>query len=114
MRDFIYSLFWIGLSLFLGRGIGIFWDVAVPTSILGLLVLLTFMLTGVCKAIRVSTVSQLLIKNIPLLIIPVSVGLMVKLDVLQSNLLILIISVVGGTVLTILVLASTLKTLLRE
>ncbi|AIS57312.1 CidA/LrgA family protein [Vibrio coralliilyticus] len=79
-----------------------------------MMVLLAFLATGVCDSARLSFTSNLLVKNIPLLITPVSVGLMIKWDLIESNLSILLASVCGGTMLTLVVMAISINTFERD
>jgi holin-like protein len=73
----------------------------IPGSILGMLGLFIVMQLGWIDLHRVSRAAELLIKNIPLLLLPTAIGVMDHFDMLQSHWLFLLILLVIPTALTI-------------
>jgi holin-like protein len=70
---------------------------ALPGSILGLLLLTALLLAGVLRAEWVSPASDLLVRWMSLLFLPIGVGLVDQLDVLQQSWLgLLLVCIVGS------------------
>ncbi|WP_276208169.1 CidA/LrgA family protein [Vibrio neptunius] len=114
LKNVIYSVVWVVISLFLGHVVISISGMPIPEGVIGMMILLAFLATGLCDSTKLSFTSNLLVKNIPLLITPVSVGLMIKWDLIESNLSILLASVFGGTMLTLVVMAISINTFERD
>ena len=114
MKNILYSIIWVLVSLVFGHVVISVSDMPIPEGIIGMMVLLVFLATGICDSNRMSFTSNLLVRHIPLLITPVSVGLMIKWDIVESNLSILLASVFGGTFLTLIVMAFLINILERD
>ncbi len=100
----------------LGIGVTIqnFTDVAVPGSVIGMIILFFTMVTGIVKVEWVKPGATLFIRYMILLFVPVSVGLMQHFDMLFANALPILASAVGGTLTVLVSLAWSLDYLLKE
>ncbi|MDD2458068.1 MAG: CidA/LrgA family protein [Eubacteriales bacterium] len=100
LRQLALLLLFVFLGDFLNRGLG----VPLPGNILGLILLLGALLTGLVKLDHVEGVAQFLLSHMTVLFVPAGVGLLAILGVIQGNWLILVLI---ALVTTILVLALT-------
>ncbi len=100
LRQLALLLLFVFLGDFLNRGLGI----PLPSNILGLILLLVALLTGLVKLEQVESVGQFILSHMTVLFVPAGVGLLAILGVIQGNWLILVLI---ALVTTILVLALT-------
>lgn len=103
--QYIYSFAWIFSSLLLGNTFQTLTEVPIPGSIIGMIILFSAMVLGWCDVKLAGKGCQILMKNIPILIIPVSVGLMTHYDLLIANMLPILVSTVGGSIIVLIGLA---------
>ncbi len=100
LRQLALLLLFVFLGDFLNRGLGI----PLPGNILGLILLLVALLSGLVKLEQVDGVGQFLLSHMTVLFIPAGVGLLAILGVIQDTWLVLVLI---ALVTTILVLALT-------
>ena len=105
MIKYLYSFAWIFASLFAGNGIQSWLNISVPGSILGMLILFTAMVLGVCRPDWAATGCQFFMRNMLILFIPISVGLMTHFDLLLDNAIPIIVSTAGGSLLVLVCLS---------
>ncbi|MGY0615830.1 CidA/LrgA family protein [Vibrio sp. FJH11] len=110
----LISLFLIMGSLGIGVTIQKFTDVAVPGSVIGMIILFFSMVLGIVKVEWVKPGATLFIRYMILLFVPVSVGLMQHFDLLFANAWSILASAVGGTLIVLVSLALLLDYLLKE
>ncbi|MDG3088021.1 CidA/LrgA family protein [Vibrio hannami] len=109
---YVSSAFLILASLQAGTAIQHYFDLSIPGSIIGMLLLFSLMTAGIIPAQWVKPSAQLLIRYMILLFIPVSVGLMEHYEVLSENALQIFVSTVGGTAIVLVCLAWMLERIL--
>ncbi len=102
---YIYSFTWIFAALFTGNSIQSWFNISVPGSIIGMLILFIALSLRLCKADWAATGCQFFIRNMLVLFIPISVGLMTHFDLLVRNAMPILISTVGGSLLVLVCLA---------
>lgn len=73
---------------------------AFPASVIGLILLLVLLLTGVLKVERIRQVSEFLIHNLQFFFIPVTAGILKYADLLRENGVALLVICVVSLVLT--------------
>jgi holin-like protein len=78
---------------------------AISGSIIGMLLLFLFLASGIVKPSWAKESSVFLVRSMMLLFIPVSVGLIDHLELLQQNALSILVSTAGGTLIMIVFLA---------
>ncbi|KAB2823644.1 CidA/LrgA family protein [Aliivibrio finisterrensis] len=105
MIKYLYSFAWIFASLFAGNGIQSWLDISVPGSIIGMLILFTAMVIGVCRSDWAAPGCQFFMRNMLILFIPISVGLMTHFDLLINNAIPIIVSTAGGSLLVLVCLS---------
>lgn len=105
MIKYLYSFAWIFASLFAGNGIQSWLNISVPGSILGMLILFSTMVLGVCKPDWAATGCQFFMRNMLILFIPISVGLMTHFDLLINNAIPIIVSTAGGSLMVLVCLS---------
>ncbi|WP_300177280.1 CidA/LrgA family protein [uncultured Aliivibrio sp.] len=105
MIKYLYSFAWIFASLFAGNNLQSWLNISVPGSILGMLILFTAMVIGVCKPDWTATGCQFFMRNMLILFIPISVGLMTHFDLLLDNAIPIIVSTAGGSLLVLICLS---------
>ncbi len=102
--NYIRSFAIVMVCFFLGQAIQHFSRLPVPGSIIGLFILFIGLVTGVCRAEWVESTCNLLIKHMALLFVPVGVGLMNYLGIIENNAAIIFASTLGSTTIVLIVI----------
>ena len=100
LRSFII----IFLCLIAGKGIQHLTQLAIPGSIIGMLVLFTILSLGLIPSHWAKEGCHLLIRHMALLFVPVGVGLINYLDLLSANTLPIFLSTIGSSLIVFLVI----------
>lgn len=93
----IKQLFWIFLFSFLGEFISIISPIAVPGSVIGMVLLFLALHYGLIELKQVDTAGTWLTDNMAVLFIPPGVGLMTNFDVIGGVWWQLLIVILGST-----------------
>ncbi|MCE0496298.1 CidA/LrgA family protein [Vibrio salinus] len=101
---YLISLFLIFGSLFVGNSIQSALGIAIPGSIIGMLLLFVLLASGIFKVEWIRPGASLFIRHMMFLFVPISVGLMVHLDTLMSNVIPIVASVIGGSLIVMVTL----------
>ncbi|MGC9422470.1 MULTISPECIES: CidA/LrgA family protein [Vibrio] len=104
----IFLCLWAGITLQHWLGI------AIPGSIIGLLILFALLASGLVPVDWVRPSAHLFIRYMILLFVPISVGLMVHFDVLINNLWPILASAIGGSVIVLVSLGFVLDRSLKK
>ena len=88
----------------IGKGIQHFSGIAIPGSIIGMLLLFLSLSMGLIPANWAMPGCHFLIKHMALLFVPVGVGLMNYLDLIQNNSLTILLSTIGSSVVVFVVI----------
>lgn len=94
IRQFLIIL----LFCFLGEFLKYLIPLPIPTSIYGLILMLTALLTGILKVDQVDETAVFLIDIMPVMFIPAGVGLLTSIEALRPNLAAIIVITVLTTV----------------
>lgn len=92
------------LFVFMGEILNKVFKVPVPGNILGMILLLCALLTGVIKLKQIEEISKFLLEHLSVLFIPAGVGLLSVVGILKGSLVFLILI---SIVVTILVMITT-------
>lgn len=103
----IFSICWISTAA------ESFLPLPVPASIIGLILLLLCLLTGLLKLEHIQEKSDFLLSNMAFFFIPAGVGMMNYFDILRSSWLSLIVICFLSTIITFAVTAYSIKFTLR-
>lgn len=95
IRQFLIIL----LFCFLGELIKYLIPLPIPTSIYGLVLMLTALLTGILKVDQVDETAVFLIDIMPVMFIPAGVGLLTSIEALRPNLAAIAVITILTTVL---------------
>lgn len=114
IAQYIVSFLLIFLCLLAGTNLQSWLEVSIPGSIIGMLILFGLLASGLVPVAWVKPGANVFIRYMVLLFVPVSVGLMVHLDMLAANIWIILASAIGGTTLVIVTLAFILDRLLKR
>lgn len=87
------------LFCFLGELLKYLIPLPIPTSIYGLILMLTALLTGILKVDHVDDTAVFLIDIMPVMFIPAGVGLLTSIEALRPNLAAIIVITILTTVL---------------
>lgn len=109
---YIISLGLIALALALGTAIQHGLAIAIPGSIIGMLILFAAMVSGLVSPEWVKPSANIFIRYMILLFIPISAGLIDHYQLLMDNALPIIASAVGGTAIMLVFLAVMLEKIL--
>ena len=88
---------------FIGELLSIIIPLPIPGSIYGLLLMLLLLCTKILKPCHVKDVSNFLIEIMPLMFIPVTVGILDSISTLKSMLPVILIVTIPGTALVMAV-----------
>ena len=99
-------------SLAVGIAIQQYLHLSIPGSIIGMLILFSLMISGLVPVEWVKPTSQLFIRYMVLLFVPISVGLVQYGDLLSKNAIQILAGTVGGTVIVLVILAKMLEWIL--
>ncbi|XAW90503.1 CidA/LrgA family protein [Vibrio sp. CDRSL-10 TSBA] len=114
IAQYIVSFLLIFLCLLAGTNLQSWLEVSIPGSIIGMLILFGLLASGLVPVAWVKPGANVFIRYMVLLFVPVSVGLMVHLDMLAANIWIILASAIGGTTLVIVTLGFILDRLLKR
>lgn len=84
-----------------------------PSPILGIIVLFILLQLNVIKREWISDICELLLKYMPLLFIPLAVGIIAYFSLIEKNLIPILINVVGTTTLTLLLTAMFVENVIK-
>ncbi|MDV5168670.1 CidA/LrgA family protein [Photobacterium rosenbergii] len=101
---YLRSFFIIFVCLMLGKGIQHLTGLAIPGSIIGMLILFTILSMGLIPAHWAMQGCHFLIRHMALLFVPVGIGLINYLDLLTNNTLIILLSTIGSSVVVFVVI----------
>lgn len=102
------------LISFLGELLHAVIPLPIPASIYGLVLMLLGLCTGIIKLHQVKKVSAFLIRIMPVMFIPATVGLIVSWADLQSFLVPILLAVTVGTILTMIVTGLTAQACMKK
>ena len=116
------SIFLILFFQLVGEFIQKFLEISIPGPVIGLLLLLTTLLLSkksyykipVKFEINLINSAESLLNYLPLLFIPVGVGVVMHLSLLEDNLVPVLLVIIIGTLLTLAVTAFVMDRLLKE
>lgn len=91
----------IYLCLIAGRGISTLLPVAIPGSIIGMLLLFTLLATQLLPVEWVRPGCQLIIRFMALLFVPISVGIMNDIDILSAQFAPIVVSCLVSTLIVL-------------
>ncbi|CAO96344.1 murein hydrolase regulator LrgA [Erwinia tasmaniensis] len=109
MRSFLHviwqylrAFFVIWLCLYAGRGVAWLLPIAIPASILGMLLLFILLSANILPLAWVKPGCNLLIRYMALLFVPISVGIMDHMDILSAQFAPIVISCAVGTLIVLM------------
>ncbi|WP_249199236.1 CidA/LrgA family protein [Photobacterium sp. GJ3] len=100
--SYLRSFAIIAIFLMAGKGFQSLTQIPIPGSILGMLLLFTALSTGLLPPNWAKPSCHLLIRHMAILFVPVGVGLMNYLDLLQANALPVLVSTLGSSLVVLL------------
>lgn len=100
--------------LFIGEFINRFIAIPIPGNILGMIILLIFLLTGILKAEMIEDISKFLLDHLAFLFVPAGVGIIKNFHLVKDEWLYITIILVISTALVIAVTGFTVQFLKRR
>lgn len=82
-----------------------FFNIPFPAPIMGILVLFLFLQLNIIRRDWIKDICELILKYMPLLFVPLAVGIITYYGVIEKNLIPILINVIGTTTLTLLLTA---------
>lgn len=111
---YIRAIVLIYLSLFVGNAVATLLPIAIPGSIIGMLILFALLSSQILPAKWVKPGCNLFIRYMVLLFVPIAVGLMKYYDLVVDNLAPLLVSCLLSTLLVFVVVGYSSHYFLRE
>lgn len=99
---------------FMGDLIHNFLNLPIPGSVLGMLLLLTLLLTGILKLSMIEDVSNFLLKHLSFFFIPAAVGLITCFSILEGKWTALLFISVVSTIIIVVVTGITVQILMKR
>ncbi|WP_407356299.1 CidA/LrgA family protein [Methanolobus sp. WCC5] len=99
---------------FTGELFHTYFHLPVPGNILGMLLLLLFLLTGVIKLSMIEDVSNFMLKHLSFFFIPAAVGLITCFTILEGKWTVLMLISVVSTFIIAVVTGATVQLLMRR
>ena len=88
-------------------------NVPFPAPILGIVVLFLFLQLNIIKRDWIKDICELMLKFMPLLFVPLSVGIVAYYGIIEKNLIPILINVIGTTTLTLLLTAMFVENVIK-
>ncbi|WP_099350333.1 CidA/LrgA family protein [Erwinia amylovora] len=102
---YLRAMLIIYLCLYVGRGVAMLLPLAIPGSILGMLLLLILLSANILPLSWVKPGCHLLIRYMALLLVPISVGIMDHMDIISAQFAPIVISCTVGTLVVLVTTA---------
>ncbi|UGV41157.1 CidA/LrgA family protein [Methanococcoides orientis] len=99
---------------FMGDLIHDFLNLPIPGSVLGMLLLLALLLSGVLKLSMIEDVSNFLLKHLSFFFIPAAVGLITCFSILEGKWIALLFISVVSTIIIVVVTGITVQILMKR
>lgn len=112
--QYIRAFFIIYLCLYVGIGVSALLPVAIPGSILGMLVLFALLALQILPVTWVRPGCNLLIRYMALLFVPISVGIMSDVDILTAQFGPIVVSCLVSTLIVLIVVGVLSQRLHRQ
>lgn len=110
IRQFTLIVSILAISYMLEVGLSL----PIPASIIGMLILLILLLTKIVKLNQVEVVSDLLQREITLFLLPLSIGIIGSIELLEGKSLLTILIVIISTIISIFTTAIIMKILINK
>lgn len=86
---------------FAGKTLQVIFQLPVPGSVIGMLLLFIALITGVVKENQIAQVGDYLLENLSILFLPAGVGLMMYFDLIKGNILSLLLILLATFVISL-------------
>jgi holin-like protein len=96
---------------FIGEGLHHFLNIPIPGNVMGMLLLLIALSTGVIKLKAIEEVSEFLLSHLAFFFVPAGVGILACLDVIKGNFFSIITIVLVSTIVVMAVTGITIQVL---
>ncbi|MDD2446150.1 MAG: CidA/LrgA family protein [Tissierellia bacterium] len=87
-------------------------DFPMPASIMGMILLVILLVTKIIKLEQVENISDLLLKDVTLFLIPLSIGIIEKVHLFEGKFLITVFILIISTIISIFMTALIMKLML--
>ncbi|WP_142412905.1 CidA/LrgA family protein [Hathewaya massiliensis] len=98
----------------LGELVKLLFNLSVPSNVIGMLLLLLALCTGIVKLNMIEKTSNLLLEHLPFLFIPAGVGLITCFDTIRKNLVSFGAIIIVSTIVVIVVTGLTIELFMRR
>lgn len=102
---YLFSFLILCVCLLVGKAIQAYFELAVPGSILGMLILFTLLATNLISVTRIEKSSKFLIKHMAVLFLPAGVGLMNHFELITDNALPILLGTLGSSLIVLITIA---------
>ncbi|MFL0246564.1 CidA/LrgA family protein [Candidatus Clostridium stratigraminis] len=96
----------------LGEMINKIFNIPIPGNVLGMVLLLIFLLTGIIKLTHIDKVSDFLLDHLAFFFVPAGVQILTSLDILRGNLISILLIIFISTVIVLVVTGFTVQILM--
>lgn len=111
---FIRQFAIISIICFLGEVIKNFLGIAIPGNVIGMILLLIFLCSGIIKLELIEEISGFLLDHLPFFFIPAGVGLLTSMSIIKDCWQYVILIIVISTIVVMAVTSITIQLLKRS
>lgn len=112
--EIVKQLVWILLFLYLGYVIKCITNIPIPPNVIGMILLILALLTGLLKLKKIEDTVNFLIKYLAVFYIVPSVGLMMYLNLLREQFIVIVIPILMSLITGFFVAGKTTEYLIRK
>lgn len=95
--------------LLISQGIQIYYNLSIPATIIGMVILIFMLLFKIIKLKWIENISNLLLDNLSILFVPAGVGIMQELNILKGNVIPVLFILAITTIIIILTTGYTVQ-----
>lgn len=99
--------------LLIGQGIQIYFNLPIPSTVIGMIILLLLLIFKLLKLSMVEKASEALLNNLSLLFVPAGVAIMNELELFRGKLFQLTLTILISTIVVMLVTGYTVQILIN-
>lgn len=96
---------------FLGEVLNRLFNVPIPGNVIGMVLLLIALLTGIIKLESIENVTDFLLKHLAFFFVPAGIGVISSFDIIKSSLIPMLIVIILSTIIVIAVTGITVQLL---
>ena len=99
---------------FMGEIIAVIIDHALPGNVIGMLLMIVLILSGILKLEQIEIASSILLDNLSLFFVPITVGLISYAEIISLELYAILFTTIVSTIIVLVITGKTVQHLLKQ